>query len=181
MGLFLVEVELAESTRATAEKVIETVADAFASSGGTLVEAQVPANHERVYLILEGDECAGVVLDAADIPGASAVTETTPVRIVGATVDQVRERGSGAGYLVEWDIPADVTMEQYLERKEEKSPLYDTIDDVAFLRTYVREDTQKCLCFYDANNEDAVRRAREIVSTPISRLHALDAQPVTAP
>lgn len=181
MALFLVEVELAEATRQTAENVIDSVAATFASSGGTLVEAQVPAGHERVYLILEGDDCAGVVLDAAHITGASVVSETVPVRIVGATVEQVRERGAGAGYLVEWDIPAEITMEQYLERKQEKSPLYDTIDDVAFLRTYVREDTQKCLCFYDANDEDAVRRAREIVSTPISRLHALDAQPVTAP
>ena len=180
MGLFLVEVELAEPSRETAAAMIDSVAAAFATSGGTLVEAQVPAGHERVYLILEGDECAGVTLEAADLPGAASVTETVPVRIVGATVDQVRERGAEAGYLVEWDIPAEITMEQYLAAKKQKSPLYDTVDDVSFLRTYVREDTQKCLCFYDADNEAAVRRAREVVSTPISRLHALDAQPVTA-
>lgn len=180
MGLFLVEVELSEAGRDRAAEVIDAVAGAFASSGGELVEAQVPADHSRVYLILEGDECAGVVLDAAELPGAASVTETVPVRIVGATVEQVRARGAGAGYLVEWDIPAEVTMEQYLARKKEKSPLYDTIDDVAFLRTYVREDTQKCLCFYDAADADAVRRAREVISTPISRLHALDGAAVVA-
>ena len=43
---------------------------------------------------------------------------------------------------------------------------------MSFLRTYVREDTVKCLCFYDAPDEEAVVRAREAVSTPIDRLHA---------
>lgn len=38
------------------------------------------------------------------------------------------------------------------------------------MRTYVREDAIKCLCLYDAPDEDAVRRARAAVSTPIDRL-----------
>jgi hypothetical protein len=178
MALFLVEVELSDPTREAASAVIDRVAAAFAATGGELVEAQVPAGHERVYLILEGDDCAGVVLDAQTL-GAASVTDIVPVRLIGATVDEVRARGT-AGYLVEWDIPAEITMEKYLAAKKAKTPLYDTLDDVAFLRTYVREDTQKCLCFYDADSEDAVRHAREVVTTPISRLHALDALPVTA-
>ncbi|WP_193596989.1 DUF4242 domain-containing protein [Microbacterium sp. YJN-G] len=179
MALFLVEVELTEPTREAAASVIDTVAGAFATTGGELVEAQVPSGHERVYLIVEGDECAGVVLDAETLPGAASVTDIVPVRLIGATVDEVRARGAAAGYLVEWDIPAEITMEKYLAAKSAKTPLYDTLDDVAFLRTYVREDTQKCLCFYDADDEAAVRRAREVVSTPISRLHTLDAQAAT--
>lgn len=179
MALFLVEVELAEASREQAEAVIDKVGAAFATSGGTLVEAQVVAGHSRIYVILEGDECAGVVLSAADLAGAATVSETIPVRIVGTTVDEVRARGVGAGYLVEWDIPEEITMDMYLAAKKTKSPLYETLDDVAFLRTYVREDTQKCLCFYDADNEDAVRRAREVVSTPISRLYELDGQAAT--
>ena len=39
----------------------------------------------------------------------------------------------------------------------------------------MREDTAKCLCFYDAPDEDAVVRAREAVSTPIDRIWALGA------
>jgi len=81
---------------------------------------------------------------------------------------------------VEWDIPEEITMEKYLASKEAKTPLYDGLDDVAFLRTYVREDTQKCLCFYDADTEAAVRNARDVVSTPISRLHELDGAATTA-
>ena len=46
--------------------------------------------------------------------------------------------------------------------------------EVKFLRTYVREDMMKCLCFYDGPDEAAVRRARDAVSTPISRLGTLE-------
>lgn len=175
MGLFLIEAEFTADDRAKATAAIDAIAAAYAATGGSLVEAQVPASRARAFLIIEGDDCAGPVIDAADLDGVTEVSEAVPVRIVGATVEQVRERGAQAGYLVEWDIPEEITMDQYLAAKKKKSPLYDTVEDVAFLRTYVREDTQKCLCFYDADDEDAVRRAREVVSTPISRLHQLDA------
>lgn len=174
MGLFLVEAELAAGDRDLATAAIDAIAGAYAEAGGSLVEAQVPASRVRAFLIIEGDACSDLTLDPADLPGVDALGQAVPVRIVGATVEEVRERGTEAGYLVEWDIPEEITMDQYLAAKKRKSPLYETIDDVAFLRTYVREDTQKCLCFYDADTEDAVRRAREVVSTPISRLHELD-------
>ena len=176
MGLFLVEAELIGGDRESAKTAISAVADAYAATGAQLVEAQVPASHARLFLILEGDDCRGVSVDAAALPGVANLSEAVPVRLIGATVAEVRGRGAAAGYLVEWDIPAEITMEQYLDAKARKTPLYDALDDVAFLRTYVREDTQKCLCFYDAATEDAVRHAREVVSTPISRLHALDGE-----
>ncbi|MBP1326752.1 hypothetical protein JOF28_001984 [Leucobacter exalbidus] len=180
MSLFLVEAELNTSDRAGSSAAIEAIAAAYAASGGSLVEAQVPASHAHAFVILEGDACAGVVLDAADLPGVTEISEAVAVRIVGATVEEVRSRGTAAGYLVEWDIPEEITMDKYLSAKEKKTPLYDDLDDVAFLRTYVREDTQKCLCFYDADTEAAVRNARDVVSTPISRLHELDGAAVTA-
>jgi len=61
-------------------------------------------------------------------------------------------------------------MDAYLARKKEKAPLYANVPEVKFLRTYVREDMLKCLCLYDGPDEAAIRRAREAVSTPISRL-----------
>ena len=66
-------------------------------------------------------------------------------------------------------------METYLARKKANSPKYAQVPEVSFLRTYVREDTVKCLCFYDAPDEDAVLRARKAVSTPIDRLFKLHA------
>jgi len=64
-------------------------------------------------------------------------------------------------------------MEQYLTRKREKAPLYAQVPETQFLRTYVREDMVKCLCFYDAPDEDAVIRARAAVDTPVDRLTRL--------
>ena len=32
----------------------------------------------------------------------------------------------------------------------------------------------KCLCFYDGPDEDAVRHARDVVSTPVDRLARLE-------
>lgn len=173
MTLFLVEAELTAADRAQAAAAVTAIAAAYAAGGARLVEAQVPASHSRAFLILEGDACAELALDAAEMAGVSALGAAVPVRIVGATVDGVRAHGADAGYLVEWDIPEEITMEQYLASKAKKSPLYETLDDVTFLRTYVREDTQKCLCFYNADSEAAVRRAREAVDTPITRLHEL--------
>ena len=67
-----------------------------------------------------------------------------------------------------------MTWTSYLARKKANAPRYADVPEVSFLRTYVREDMDKCLCFYDAPDEAAVRRAREAVSTPIDRLHGLD-------
>jgi myo-inositol catabolism protein IolC len=64
-------------------------------------------------------------------------------------------------------------MERYLARKAAKSPQYATVPEVQFLRTYVREDMLKCLCFYDAPDEPAVRRARDAVEAPIDRVSRL--------
>ena len=92
---------------------------------------------------------------------------------VGTDLETIKAARPEAGYLVEWDIPAEIDMDTYLVRKKEKSPKYAEIPEVSFLRTYVREDADKCLCFYNAPDTDAVVRAREIVSTPISHLHEL--------
>ena len=106
---------------------------------------------------------------------AGAVHGPDEVRLVGAELEEIKALRRGAGYLVEWDIPAEITMDQYLARKKANAPKYAEVPETSFLRTYVREDTAKCLCFYDAPDEDAVVRAREAVSTPIDRIWALGA------
>jgi len=102
------------------------------------------------------------------------VTGPDEVRLVGAELEDVRALARKADYLVEWDIPEEISMETYLARKKANSPKYAQVPEVSFLRTYVREDTVKCLCFYDAPDKEAVVRAREAVSTPIDRLHTLE-------
>lgn len=182
MSLFLLEIEPASATREGSQVVI----DALHAQGGTgapaeLIESQVAADHSRLFAILEADspEAAGEVV-AAVREIAGSVQGPDEVRLVGAELDDIKALRRGAGYLVEWDIPAEITMEKYLARKKANAPKYAEVPETSFLRTYVREDTAKCLCFYDAPDEDAVVRARDAVSTPIDRIWALSAIDLSA-
>lgn len=170
MSLLLVETTAAETG---ARSTLDQIASATESAGADFVEAQVTAD-AQVFAILDlGEIDAAPMLSALATAGIS-VDDSAPVRLVGADLEQIKATRPAGQYLVEWDIPAGITMETYLARKAEKSPLYDQVPDVTFLRTYVREDMVKCLCFYDGEDEAAVRRARDVVSTPVDRLHTLD-------
>ena len=57
-----------------------------------------------------------------------------------------------------------------MERKKANSVHYAEVPEVSFARTYVCEDMTKCLCFYDAPNAAAVKKAREAVKAPIDAL-----------
>lgn len=176
MSLFLIELALSTPSAEAARNAIEQVGNTASVAGGELIESQVTADYSQVFVIVEGDTCRGI--DVATLGAAVEASVDGPheVRLVGADLADIKAARPSGSHLVEWDIPAEITMEQYLTRKAEKSPLYDQVPDVDFLRTYVREDTAKCLCFYDAETEEQVRHAREVVSTPVSRLHELAAE-----
>ena len=167
MALYLVELTPANPSKEEATALIETVNSSL-SHGAELIETQVSADHKIVFVIVESENTAFGPDLAAAIGERASVAGPDAVRLVGAELDD-------ADYLVEWDIPAEITMEQYLTRKKANAPKYAEVPEVSFLRTYVREDTAKCLCFYDAPDEDAVVRARKAVSTPIDRLFKLHA------
>ena len=153
-------------------EVNATLAVASGVSGAEFVEAQVTADGGRVFAIFDGATVEGV---RTALGGAGlTVDDASEVRLVGADLADIKARRPASGYLVEWDLPAGLTMDAYLARKKEKSPLYAQVPETTFQRTYVREDMVKCLCFYDAPDEEAVVRAREVVSAPIDRLHRLD-------
>lgn len=179
MTLFLYETTPSDEQKADPSELVDAIAASLTASGAEVIETQVTKGAERVFTIVElpdGPDGACSIetpaLDPATI-GAADVTEAAQVRLVGTDLETIKAARPEAGYLVEWDIPAEIDMDTYLTRKKEKSPKYAEIPEVSFLRTYVREDTDKCLCFYNAPDTDAVVRAREIVSTPISRLHEL--------
>lgn len=168
MPLFLTEI----SPSGDVDAVLSAIQSTVQAGGGEVIEVQVTADRSQVFVIVEAQDSAKV---SKALSGASfAASELAPVRLVGADLEQVKATRPASGYLVEWDIPAGITMDQYLARKKEKSPLYAQVPETTFQRTYVREDMLKCLCFYDAPDEAAVVRAREVVSTPIDRLHKLD-------
>ncbi|BDA64113.1 DUF4242 domain-containing protein [Actinomyces capricornis] len=175
MSLYLFEIVPATEQREAAQSVISAIAEAASSVSASVLESQVTSGHGRVFSVVEfdGDPAA---LGSAVSQGLEATEITGPdeVRLVGAQIEDIRGARGSADYLVEWDIPAEIDMETYLTRKKANSPKYAQVPEVSFLRTYVREDTVKCLCFYDAPDEETVVRAREVVSTPIDRLHALE-------
>ncbi|MED7925901.1 DUF4242 domain-containing protein [Nonomuraea sp. LP-02] len=173
MPLYLIELTTTAADRPAVEAAIAEVARQAAGLGGELIESQVTRDLSPVYVVIEAASCAGLRLDLEALPGISAIAGPDEVRLVGADLDDVKSAKRTVDYLVEWDIPDEIGMEDYLARKKAKAPLYAEVPEVSFLRTYVREDTSKCLCLYDAPDESAVRRARAAVSTPVSRLYAL--------
>ena len=174
-SLYLYEIAPSAERRDQIDQIVKEFDSTTSAAGGELIEAQVSKGGVRIFAITEFDGCAAPEI-AANSLHAAELDGPHQVRIVGADIEDIKAVRPEAGYLVEWDIPAEIDMATYLTRKKEKSPLYADIPEVSFLRTYVREDTAKCLCFYNAPDEDAVRRARDIVSTPVSRLHQLDSE-----
>ncbi|MCX7623211.1 MAG: DUF4242 domain-containing protein [Thermomicrobium sp.] len=171
MPLFLAEYRVEATDRAQLEPLFRAIDEATRAAGGEVVEFQVGQDLALLYAVLEHGDGAALraVLERAGL----APHDFAQVRLVGQSLDEVKAQRGAANYLVEWDLPAGLTMEAYLARKAEKSPLYAQVPEVRFLRTYVREDMAKCVCLYAAPDEDAVRRARQVVSAPVDRLTRL--------
>jgi len=171
MTLLLVELEPPDPAPDAVTALLERLGAIAGTIGGDFVEARVTADGARAFVVLEHDDAAAVraALDAAGV----AVESIAPVRLVGADLADVKSQRNGGRYLVEWDLPAGLTMDAYLARKREKAPLYANVPEATFLRTYVREDLVKCLCFYDGDDEGAVLKARAAVDAPIDRFHEL--------
>ncbi|MCK9486018.1 MAG: DUF4242 domain-containing protein [Dehalococcoidia bacterium] len=171
MSLFLLEVPLPGEGAEGLDGLFERLAETATKSNGELIEVQVSREAGLAYAIVE--HRTPEVVEHFFREAGFEFDEVAPVRLVGAELEDLKQKKAGAQYLVEWDIPEGITMDQYLNRKQEKSPLYAQVPETHFLRTYVREDMVKCLCFYDAPDEDAVLRARAAVDTPVDRLTRL--------
>jgi len=175
MALYLIESNLDGNIRD--EGAFRSRADELGRElgerGAKLLEVQVSQGFERAFFIAEGgEETVREALAAAEVP-AQLLKE---VRLIGKRTEEVEARKEGLNYLVEWNLPEHLTMEQYLERKKKNSVHYAEVPEVSFSRTYVCEDMTKCLCFYKAPDEDAVKRAREAVRAPIDALTAIRPQ-----
>ncbi|GAA1753029.1 MULTISPECIES: DUF4242 domain-containing protein [Kocuria] len=176
MSLHLLEIVPASASKDAVTQLIATVSETVSAAGAEFIESQVTADHGRVFVIVEADSAEDLAQTVRTAAGDAAAEVTGPdaVRLVGAELDDIKKLKGDAQFLVEWDIPAEITMEQYLARKKANSPKYAEVPEVSFLRTYVREDTAKCLCFYNAPDEASVERARQAVGTPFDRLFKLN-------
>ena len=176
MPLYLVEIVPARRKQELVDGLLSAVAAAAGDVAGEVIESQVSAGFGTVFVVAEAggsdvaDDWSERLRELAEV---AAVDGPQAVRLVGAELAEVKAARPAAGFLVEWDLPAELDMETYLATKKAKASRYAEVPETTFLRTYVREDMDKCLCLYDAPDEDAVRRARKAVDTPVDRLHTL--------
>ncbi|MFD1361739.1 DUF4242 domain-containing protein [Lentibacillus salinarum] len=168
MGLYLVETTFngeIKDKNALEEK-IASLKETVEKDNITLIEVQAAKDLSRSFLIFESDQVETALTDTLKDNGVPADL-VKAVRIVGKDLEEVKKQSDKVNYLVQWNLPEDLTMDEYLERKKKNSVHYAEVPEVSFERTYVCEDMSKCLCFYDAPDEDAVRKARKAVKTPI--------------
>lgn len=168
MSLYLVETVLSQTpikNEALFKEKLEALERALAQKQAELVEAQVAKDWSRAFWIVES-ESRGPIEESFRSAGIPT-TLIKQVRLVGQDLHAVKKQSRRVNYVVEWNLPENITMEQYLERKRQNSVHYAEVPEVTFARTYVCEDMTKCLCFYDAPDEEAVKRAREAVKAPV--------------
>ncbi|MBN2984096.1 MULTISPECIES: DUF4242 domain-containing protein [Cohnella] len=180
MSLYLIESVFGDSERneQSLKTSLARLEQEAGAAGVRIVEVQVARDFGRSFLILEaGEGREGAPVEAVFERAGVPVALLKPVRLVGSELEAVKRQPDGIDYLVEWNIPEDLTMEQYLERKKRNSVHYAEVPEVTFSRTYVCEDMSKCLCFYRAPDEAAVVRARNAVQTPIDAITALQSKP----
>ncbi|MGE7604837.1 DUF4242 domain-containing protein [Peribacillus sp. NPDC097675] len=170
MGLYLIESSLKDivSTKEELDQKVSELQSKLRDSKASLVELQLSKDFSRSFFIIEGEN-QNAATEALKGEGIS-VELVKEVRLVGKELEDVKKYNEVVNYLVEWNIPENLTMEQYLARKKKNSVHYQEVPEVAFSRTYVCEDMTKCLCFYDAPDEAAIKRAREAVQTPITSI-----------
>lgn len=170
MGLYLIESSLKSlvSRKEELQQKTQELQEALQKAGAALVELQTAHDFSRAFFIVEaeGQSAATSVLREKDIP----VQLVKEVRLIGKDLEEVKKNNETVNYVVEWNIPEHLTMEEYLERKKKNSVHYEEVPEVTFSRTYVCEDLTKCLCFYNAPDEAAVKRAREAVKAPIDSI-----------
>ncbi len=171
MTLYLIEGKLENLQAHQIQQALDTIAIAATQAQAELIEAQVGEDLQRLFVVI--DAAADAIAEQSFVAGGLTVSLVKAVRLVGQDLDTVRARKGKANYLVEWNLPTGLTMDAYLKRKAEKSPLYAQVPDVQFERTYVCEDLSKCLCFYDSPDESTVKHAREVVGAPIDSLTSI--------
>lgn len=170
MALYLVESVLngVVKDQEEFEKKLADLQEELAKKQAGLIEIQVSKDLTRAFLIVEseGRDAVNESLRALGIP----VVLLKQVRLVGQDLEEVKKQSDRVNYLVEWNLPENLTMEQYLDRKSKNSVHYAEVPEVSFSRTYVCEDMTKCVCFYQAPDEAAVRKAREAVKAPVDAI-----------
>jgi len=172
MALYLVESVLNGNIKdqLSFEQKAEALHAQLNKAKATLSEIQVSKDFSRAFFIVGSENRQHVEEGFRNLEVPISLIKS--VRLVGQELEQAQEMA--VNYLVEWNLPEDLTMEAYLNRKKTNSVHYAEVPEVEFARTYVCEDMTKCLCFYDAPSEAAVKKARQAVMAPIDSITELN-------
>lgn len=163
--LWLVELHNFSNSNLTTDELADLSTSSAKSSDIHVEETVVSRHQDRIYLVFSHDHQEDILRLSKSLP--SDFDGPHKVRFIGTPNNQ---EIANPDYLVEWKLPSELTMEQYLKRKKEKGPRYAEVPEVTFLRTYVREDMDKCLCLYGATCEEDVVKARAAVETPFDSI-----------
>ena len=79
-----------------------------------VIEVQVAKDFSRAYFIIEADTevAAKSALEAQNV----TIELVKEVRLIGKELEEVKANKEHVNYLVEWEIPAEITMDKYLEQ-----------------------------------------------------------------
>lgn len=170
MSLFLIETTVQNGGRnkEAIEAKLDQIERKLKEQSSFLVEVQIAKDFSHIFFIVETKDAPST----ANVIGSEEldVKLVKQVRLIGESLEEVKAKKDRVNYLVEWNLPEHLTMEQYLERKKKNSVYYKEVPEVTFARTYVCEDMTKCLCFYDAPNQELVEKARKAVKAPIDAI-----------
>lgn len=132
MTLFLLEANNLDFA-STKEELEAKAASLSTKTIPTLIEVQATENLTHGYFIVEANDEAEAkqFLTEADI----SIQLVKEVRLVGKDLDEVKNGDAHVDYLVTWNIPEGITMDQYLARKKKNSVHYEEVPEVEFKRT----------------------------------------------
>ena len=109
MSLFLLEIAPSSATREGSQVVLDALLGAGGGEAAEVIESQVAADHSRLFTVVEaGSAEAAAAVGEAVREVAEEVQGPDEVRLVGAELEEIKALRRGAGYLVEWDIPAEI-------------------------------------------------------------------------
>ncbi len=77
-------------------------------------------------------------------------------------------------FMVEWNLPKDLTKDKYMAKKVKSLDIYPKIPECKWESTFLADDMSKCYCVYDAPDEETVRKAREMVQARVDLLATVD-------
>src|SRR5699024_1486121 len=134
MSLFLFETDVVvKKDKEGVVDQLERLKTDLERQEASLIEVQLAKDVTSAFIIVETEDVQETTQTVED--NHFKVTLSKEVRLVGETLENVKQENDVVNYLVEWNLPEDLTMDQYLNRKKQNSVHYTDVPEVEFART----------------------------------------------